>query len=483
MVMLSAAEASLLQWQLISFQRRGFNRTGCRVALRSTRNDNYPAGGIITTARSLWAQPMAKHSLIRSFTQSSVGSFVRGSLGTGVAVVARAAGSLIVNKLFATYAPAGGLTLLAQFQNLMAMLTTLPYDGVQVGLVKYLAPLRPGSPRYRAWLGAATALNAGALLAGAGVLAVRGLLGWSWDSLLVFVLGIALITGQAMLGSVLLAAGHLRAYIGLSVTLAALGTGAVAATLLGGCALPGVLLAYLLAQGLTLLPALGLAARAGLLRGLRLATPPSRLAVRRLSHFLLMAVSTLFFGKAVDYVLRDYLLATFGPTQTDLWQAVAKLSDNYTMVFGAVMSSVFYPRLAALTGQPRAARGYLLSVLGLLAPVLAAGLGMIFVCRGWLLPFLFAPRLLGAQALLAPQLLGDWAKFLSWLFIFQLTAQARTGAYVAVQAGSAVAFAGLLAVLLPRYGLEGAVLAHAGRYGLLLLGCGVGALRLVRNAD
>ena len=409
--------------------------------------------------------------------KSPIRHFVRGSLGTGVAVVARAAGSLIVNKLFATYAPAGGLTLLAQFQNLMAMMTTLPYDGVQVGLVKYLAPLRPGSPRYRAWLGAATVLNAGALLAGAAVLAVRGLLGWGWGSLVMFMLGIGLITGQAMLGSALLAAGRLRAYIGLTVTLAVLGTAATAATLLGGWPLRVVLLAYLGAQGLTLLPALGLAARAGLLQHLRLAAPVSRLALRRLSQFLLMAVSTLLFGKAVDYVLRDYLLATFGPARTDLWQAVAKLSDNYTMVFGAVMSSVFYPRLAALAGQPLAARRYLRGVLALLAPVLAVGLGLIFVCRDWLLPLLFAPRLLGAREFLAPQLLGDWAKLLSWLFIFQLTARARTGPYVAVQAGSAVVFAALLAVLLPRLGLAGAVWAHAVRYGVLFLVCGIWHLR------
>ena len=403
--------------------------------------------------------------------QSPVRHFVRGSLGTGVAVLARAAGSLIVNKLVATLAPAGGLTLLAQFQNLMALLTTLPYDGVQVGLVKYLAPLRPGSPRYRAWLGAATALNAAALLLGGLVLALSGLLSWGWGSLLTFMAGISLITGQALLGSALLATGRLRPYVGLTVVLAGLGTAATASALWAGWPLPRVLLAYLLAQGLTLLPALGLAARAGLLHGLRLAAPISRLALRRLGQFLLMAVSTLLFGKAVDYVLRDYLLATFGPARTDLWQAVAKLSDNYTMVFSAVMSSVFYPRLAALGGQPRAARAYLRGVLALLAPMLAIGMGLIYASRAWLLPLLFAPRLLGAQALLGPQLLGDWAKLLSWLFIFQLTARARTGAYVAVQAGSAAVFTGLLAWLLPHYGLHGAVLAHAARYGLLLAGC------------
>jgi PST family polysaccharide transporter len=408
-------------------------------------------------------------------------SFVRGSLGTGVAVLARATGALLLNKLFAVYAPAGGLTLLAQFQNLMAMLTTLPNDGVNVGVVKYLAPLRPGSPRYRAWLGAAVVLNGAALLLGGVVLFISP--GWwDWPGLLLIILGIGLLTGQALLGSALVAAGRLRAYVGQSVLLALLGTAAAALALLRGWPIPMVLLTYLLAQGLTLLPALGLAARAGLLRHLRPTAPLSRAALRGLSHFLLMAVSTLLFGKAVDYALRAHLLASYGPARTDLWQAVAKLSDNYTMVFSAVMGSVFYPRLAALAGQPRQARAYLLAILRLLAPVLALGLGLIFLCRDWLLPLLFAPRLLAARELLGPQLLGDWAKFLSWLFIFQLTAQARTGRYILVQAASAVVFVLLLAVLLPRYGLAGAPLAHALRYAALLLGCAAAQLR-IRNEE
>ena len=397
--------------------------------------------------------------------------FVRGSLGMGVAVAARAAGALVLNKLVATLAPAGGLTLLAQFQNLMALLTALPNDGVHVGLVKYLAPLVPGSARYRAWLGAATLLNLAGLVAGGALLASRGLLGWGWGSLGLFLLGITLVTGQGLLGAALLAAGRLRACIGLSVGVALLGTAGAATALALRWPLPRVLLTYLLAQGFTLLPALGLAYRAGVLRRVRWVGPVSRGALRGLGQFLLMAVSTLLFGKAVDFVLRGYLLQTFGAARTDLWQVVAKLSDNYTMVFAALMSSVFYPQLAALAAQPRAGRAYVSSIFWLLAPGLAVGLGLIYLCRGWLLPLLFAPQLLAAQDFLAPQLVGDWAKFLSWLFIFQLTAQARTGAYVAVQAASAGVFAGLLAVLLPRFGLEGAVLAHAARYALLLLGC------------
>lgn len=420
-------------------------------------------------------QPDASSALPQPEQRSAVlGRFLRGSLGSGVAVLARAAGALVLNKLLAIYGGAGGLTLLAHFQNLMALFTTLPNDGVHVGLVKYLAPLRPGTGRYRAWLGAGIGLNAAALLLGFGVLLVapgrligvfEPTLGWT----LLFALGITLLTSHAFLVSVLLAAGRLRAYVILTVLLSGLGVGAVALVLAYGASSETALLAYLLAQGLTLLPTLLLAYRTGLL-------PPltgsiSRPALRGLSRFLLMALSVLLFGKSVDFTMREVLIRQLGLSQTDLWQAVAKLSDNYTMVFSAVMGSVYYPRLAALTARPRQRRELLRTVLALLAPGLAVGFAGLWLTRSWLLPLLFDQHFVAAGPLLAPQLFGDWCKFLTWTLLFLLTVRARVGQYVAVQAGSAVLYAALLGLLLPRFGLLGAPLAHAARYGLLLPGC------------
>ncbi|SHI81364.1 polysaccharide transporter, PST family [Hymenobacter daecheongensis DSM 21074] len=405
-----------------------------------------------------------------------LGRFLRGSAGSGIAIGARTAGALLLNKLLAVYGGPGGLTLLAHFQNLMALFTTLPNEGVHVGLIKYLAPLRAGSGRYRAWLGAGAALNGAALLLGTAVLlAGRGPLagifrpsvGW----LLLFALGIGLLTAHVFLTSVLLAAGRLRAYVALTVLLSGLGVGAVAVVLRAGWPVEQALLAYLLAQSFTLIPTVFVCLRHGLLPRPR--GPLSRPALRGLGRFLLMAVSVLLFSKAVDFVLRDVLILRFSLAQTDNWQAVAKLSDNYTMVFSALMGSVYYPRLARLAGQPAALRRYVRTVLLLLAPGLALGLLALYLLRDWLLPLLFDAHFAAARTLLAPQFIGDWAKFLTWTLLFLLMAQAKVGRYVAVQAVSAGLYAGLLAVLLPRYGLLGAPLAHAARFGVLLLGCGV----------
>jgi PST family polysaccharide transporter len=180
-----------------------------------------------------------------------------------------------------------------------------------------------------------------------------------------------------------------------------------------------------------------------------------------------MAVGGLLFGRAVDYAVRAWLLAHYGAL-TDLWQAVAKLSDSYTPVVAAVLSTVLYPQLAALAGQPAQARRYQWAVLALLAIGLGLALGLVYGLRDWLLPLLFARRLLAARSLLGPQLLGDWAKFLGWVLLYPLLMRARPLPYLAVQAVSAAVYVGLLAALLPRLGLAGTVLAHAGRYGLLL---------------
>lgn len=395
--------------------------------------------------------------------------FVRGSLGTGVAIVARAAGALALNKLVALYGGLGGLTQLAQFQNLMGLFGALPTDGVQVGATTQLAPLRPGSGRHQAWLGAALALTAIAI-AGAGVVLVAtGGAAWPVGRAALFTVGMLLITTQALLSTALLAAGRRGPYVGQAVAISALGTAAVAAGLAAGWPLGQVLLAYLNGQALTLPLAAWAAWRAGLLRAWH--WRPSWRAWRGLLPFVLMAAGSLLSGRAVDYGLRAWLIAHFAPAQTDLWQAVAKLSDNYTLVMTAILNTVFYPRLAALKATPGPARRYLAAVLGLLAAGLAVALGLVYALRDVLLPLLFAPRLLAARELLAPQLLGDWAKFLAWVFLYYLLARARPLPYLAMQGVAAALYIALVALFVGPFGLAGVVWAHALHYLLLLLIC------------
>ncbi|AMR26694.1 hypothetical protein A0257_05945 [Hymenobacter psoromatis] len=396
---------------------------------------------------------------------------MRGSLATGVAIVARAAGALTLNKLVALYGGLGGLTQLAQFQNLMGLFGALPTDGVQVGATTRLAPLRPGSGRHRAWLGAAALLTLVAIVGAGLVLLATGGAAWPPRRVALFTLGMLLLATQTLLSTALLAAGRRGPYVAQAIALSLVGTSAVAVALAVGWPLPRVLLAYLAGQALTLPLAGWAAARAGLLPGWHWPRP-SAAAWRGLLPFVLMAAGSLLCGRAIDYALRAWLIAHFPPARTDLWQAVAKLSDNYTLVMGAVLNTVFYPRLAALQATPGLARRYLGAVLGLLAAGLAVALGLVYALRDVLLPLLFAPRLLAARELLAPQLLGDWAKFLAWVLLYYLLARARPLPYLAMQGVGAGLYIASLVGLVPAFGLQGVVWAHALHYLLLLIICG-----------
>lgn len=394
---------------------------------------------------------------------------MRGTAGTGVAVAARAAGALLLSKLLALYGGPGGLTQLAQLQNLMALFGALPTDGVQLGATTYLAPLRPGSPRYGLWLGAAAWLVA-LLIGVAGLLLlVFGGPAWPAGRALVFAGAMLLVAGQSLLGVALLAARRRGAYVLLTAVLSALGPGAVAALLALGQPLGRVLLGYVVGQALTFGLAWWLARGAGLLRGWPGRGWPARVALRGLARFLLMALGNLLFGRAVEYVVRAYLIGHFAPAATDLWQTVVKLSDNYTLVVVAVLNTVFYPRLAALATAPAEQRRYVGSVAGLLAAGLAAGLGVVYALRQPLLALLFAPRLAAAAPLLAPQLLGDWARCVSWVFQYTLLVRGQALPYLAMQAGGVLLYTSLLVNILPRMGLPGMVITHATHYGLMLL--------------
>ena len=396
---------------------------------------------------------------------------MRGSAGTSAALLARAVGSVLLSKVMVVYGGPGSLAQLGRFQSLMGLFGALPANGVQVGLTTALAPLRAGQPRHRLWLGAASWLTG--LLVGVGGL-LLGLFGgpaWPLGRTLVFTGAMLLVAGQALLSVALLVAGRRGAYVALAAAASGLGLAAVAGLLVLGQPLSRVLLGYVVGQGLTFGLALGLAGRARLLRGWRPRHRPSRVALRSLLRFVLMAVGTQLFGQAVDYALRAYLIQHFTPAATDLWQAVDKLSGNYTMAMAAVLSTVFHPRLAALASQPAEQRRYLSTVAGLLAMGLAAGLGLLFSLRVSVLTLFFAPRLAAAAPLMAPQLLGDWARFLSWLFQYVLLVRGQPGRYLAVQAGSWGLYAGLLAWLVPRLGLPGVVDAYAVHNCLLLLGC------------
>ena len=399
------------------------------------------------------------------------------SAWSGFSVASRALATVVVNKLFAVYYGPNGITLLAHFQNLIAILSTVPNGGINVGIIKHLATEKAGSVAYKKYFTAGLYLNLLALAGGIGIFFLSrdyyfGIFlehtepGTHWRWYLGFFFGSALLVLNLFLINVLLARGKLPLYV-ISLLIASILS--VIGTVVGAGRMQvgAVLLLFLMGQGVAFFVSLLYAWRKELLPSMAL-KGSSRRVYLDLGKFVVMALSNVFFVRFVDFFVRDYVIGEFDLYQTGLWQSVAKISDNYTMVFTSLMGMLYYPRIAALLPQPDELRGFVRQAYLLVVPLVAGGLLFFYLFSDFLITLLYEPQFVQARFLLDYQLLGDFLKMASFLLSYIISVRADVKLYIATQGISALLYVGLLLLLLEPFGLEGVTMAHTLRYAAYL---------------
>ena len=65
---------------------------------------------------------------------------LKSSIWSFFAVLVRGISALSINKIFAVQFGPSGIALLSHFQNLTTIITTIPNDGVNRGLIRFLSP-------------------------------------------------------------------------------------------------------------------------------------------------------------------------------------------------------------------------------------------------------------------------------------------------------------------------------------------------------
>lgn len=404
--------------------------------------------------------------------------FLKSSFWSFCSILVRAVSVLGINKLLALYYGPNGITLYAHFQNLVAILTAVPDGGINIGMVKFLANHKAASPHYSRYFVAGAFLN---------LLCVLGALGivfsftdyyfdtfWqeltrnqSWWWLLCFGLGGLLVSLNLFLLTVLLAKRMLPQYVLGTSALSVAALAFVAATR-GQWSLNALLLGMLLAQAALFFLFLPLLYLKDLLPSFREVKIPKRI-YSNIGKYILMALSAVVCMKLTSFFVRDYMISRFGTYDTGLWQAVVRVSDNYSMVYTSFLGMLYYPRMAALAPDQEALRRFVRQTFYLVFPGLAIALLLVYLLRHWILVLLFNEDFLAAESLFGFQLLGDFFKMWSVLLTYLLLVQAHARIYIVWNIGSALLYMGLVYVLVKAYGLEGVTMAHCLCYGLVLL--------------
>ncbi|MFN0048615.1 MAG: oligosaccharide flippase family protein [Cytophagales bacterium] len=396
--------------------------------------------------------------------------FLKKSFWTGLSSLAFAAYSFTTNKLFSVYFGPQGVTLLAHFQNLIAIFASITNEGINRGLIKIIAKENIGQ---REWNNAFTyglALTFAMFLV---VLIFLFSIGFTFYNdfppelftplnLTWLIVAILLHMICLLFISLLMAMQHIKAFTILSVLSNVIGLifiyigieKGIVTSLLYLAASPASMLVIILIYYVN----------ANLSRLKKYTANFEKKAFNQIFQFLLTALASGVMARLVDFYVRSYLIKTFSTYQTGLWQGVAKVSDGYTSVFSAALGILIFTKISSYMEDELKLKLFIRKSVMFTVVITGTGLTFIYHFRYDILSFFYSQEFKGGEHLIGYLLIGDWLKFPSWIFGFVLQAQLKTKTFIATQFASAAVYLLLLWILLPILGLEAMPLAHLLRF-------------------
>jgi len=399
--------------------------------------------------------------------------FIKKSTWSLLSVAVKTVSSILINKVVAIQYGTSGISLFAHFQNLISLVTQIPNDGVNRGIIKFWSGEELNVTEKNKMFFTGLLMNLIILSISIVTLylfkqyffrdfnfTIGGL------ELLILISSISIYIVHLYLLSLILSFQKIKIYSiinGISSIIVVI----VIVIVAYGNVLKFVLFGYLIAQSMGIVFTISYCLRKKFLRFSY--TKIHKNAFRRLGEFVLMALSVLLFGKLTDFIVRDYAIQSFGLHQTGLWQSIVKISDGYLMLFINTVGIVYYPQVSALILHRNRLKIYLRDVLKIVIIITVLGFSLIYYAREPLVILLYNTEFLPAIDLMPMQLLGDFFCIIAYFLTYIISAQSRTRVFISLQAGSAVLYMLLIYVLSQYSGIYGIPTAHAIRYCILVL--------------
>lgn len=189
--------------------------------------------------------------------------------------------------------------------------------------------------------------------------------------------------------------------------------------------------------------------------------------LKKVSGYVVMAITSAITLPVTVIVIRNLIVSHAGWEDAGHWQAVFKISEVYLSVVTIALSTYYLPLLAGLSSTD-AIRKEIFNVSKIIMPLVVSMAAFIYLTRDYSISILFSDEFSKARDLFAIQLIGDVIKILSWLYAYPMISRGATKWYVGTEIGFAVLYIALASVLIPLFGVEGAVLAYLINYSVYL---------------
>ena len=397
-------------------------------------------------------------------------SLVKTSLLNGIAVGVKVASALMLNKILAVYVGPAGYAVIGQFQNAVSIVVNLAGGVVATGVTKATAQHFDDEAKQHAVWQTALRFSIYASIIAAVVLLLIGDSLAQWllhraDMSNVFV-WLALTSPAMAANNLLLAIVNGKKEIGIYVTANILGS-VISMLLVGLLAfnfgLYGTLVAFTINPAIVLLTTAAIVARRDWFKAKFLWGRMNRSALKELSGFGLMGLTSALTVPITFMLIRDHLATTLGLTAAGYWQASWKISEIYLMLVTTTLSVYYLPRLAEIKTTSEL-KSEIIKVYRFVMPVVIGGALTIYLSRDFIVKTLFTSDFLPMRELFLWQLAGDVIKIGSWILAYLMLGRAMVRIFVVTEISFSILFVLLSWLLVNLFGLVGVPMAYAANY-------------------
>ncbi|MCX6184020.1 MAG: O-antigen translocase, partial [Flavobacterium sp.] len=180
----------------------------------------------------------------------------------------------------------------------------------------------------------------------------------------------------------------------------------------------------------------------------------------QLSSYSLMALVATVLGPLVYVQVRNLVIGQLGLLQAGYWEAMTRISSYYFLFIATLLSVYFLPKLAEAKTN-KATQQVFFTYYKAVLPLFILGLLALYVGRNFWVPLLFSKDFAPVTDLFLWQMVGDVFKAASLILGYQFFAKKMTLAFILCELASLSAFYVATLICLPRFQLQGVVMAQA----------------------
>ncbi len=386
---------------------------------------------------------------------------------SGISTIVKLLSGLVINKIIAIHIGPGGIGLIGQFQNFLAIITTIGNGAINSGVTKYVAEYNgDDKKRINELLSAAFMITLVCSL----VMGIITFLGSTFFSLwilqtkeyssIIKILGLTLIliSFNSLFLSMINGLKEIKIFISLNIVSSIMSL-IIMVNLTIRYGLKGALYSLVIVQSLVLIITIPIAFKK-IKININFKKNFNKIYYQKLFAYSLMTIVAVISGSITQILIKNHIIIKFSIVQAGYWQSVWMISTMYLLVITTAFSTYYLPRLSELHIHSEL-RKEIMGGYKVVLPIVSFAALSIYLLRDIIIVTLFTTEFNSMRNLFAYQLIGDFFKMASWSLAFLMIAKAKIKLYIITEITFSLSLYILTIVFVNIYGLVGVTHGYA----------------------